>query len=142
MKLDYESVKNHLEYIYNYPVKESDTYLIRHLIHWLTDYILTYCNRRDIPERLVHSVLDYICGRFLYFKKSQGDLVDENGDPIYDFDSAESSIQLGNAQVNFQSSGSTAGLSAEAQYDALLADITNSTEFKHLLNHYRKIKWK
>lgn len=141
MKLNYESVKSHLEYIYNYPVKEKDEYLIRHLIHWLTDYILTYCNRSDIPERLVHSVLDYICGRFLYFKKSQGDLVDENGESIFDFDSAESSIQLGNAQVDFQSSGSTAGLSPEAQYDVLLNDVTNTSKLNQLLNHYRKIKW-
>lgn len=141
MDLSYESVAKHLERIYNYPVKDTDVYLIEHLIHWLKDYILTYCNRKDIPDRLVHSVLDYICGRFLYFKKSQGDLVDEEGNPIYDFDSAESSIKLGNAQVSMQSSGSTAGLSPEAQYDALLSAITDSNKLNHLLNHYRKIKW-
>lgn len=115
---------------FGYAAGSCDEWPVAFATQKVRDQILAECNLLEIPEELNTSVVDMVCGEFLFAKKQTGQL--ELGG--IDLDSAVTSIKAGDTQVNFASSGSD-----EARFMQLL---------DYLLNHgrrnllcYRRMRW-
>lgn len=142
MKLDVDTVADHLDLLFGYrATSENDLRKIAHLVEYTKDFIKAYCHRKDIPEVIVHNALDKIVGDFLYFKKSQGDLTDGNGNTLISFDKSVSSVQVGDVTVDLGDDSEAGGLSPEAQFDNLIDHLRNHNRFLGILNSVRKVKW-
>ncbi len=142
MKLDVETVANHLDLLFGYrATSENDLRRIEHLVEYTKDFIKAYCHRNDIPEVIVHNVLDKIVGDFIYLKKSQGDLTDGEGNILISFDKSISSVQVGDVTVDLGDDSEAGGLSPEAQFDNLVDHLRNKNRFLCILNTVRKVKW-
>lgn len=142
MKLDVQSVTDHLEILFGYKVtSEEDIKKVKHLVEYTKDFIKAYCHRKDIPEVIVHNTLDKIVGDFLFLKKSQGDLTDSEGNPLFDFSKGISSVNVGDVSVDIGDDSADSGISPEAQFDNLIDGLRNQNKFLSLLNTVRKVQW-
>lgn len=145
MKLDVQTVAEHIEILFGYKVtSQEDLRKIEHLVEYTKDFIMQYCNRKDIPEKIVHSTLDKIVGDFLFLKKSQGeleDMTDKEGNPLFDFNKNVSGVTLGDATVDFSDDSEDSGVSPEAQFDNLIDSLRDKHKFLSLLNTVRKVRW-
>lgn len=142
MKLDVETVAAHLDILFGYKAtSDGDLRRIKHLVEDTKDFIKAYCHRNDIPQEIVHNVLDKIVGDFIYLKKSQGDLTDGDGNAFIDFDKSISSVTVGDVSVSLGGDSEAGGLSPEAQFDNLIDHLRNQNRFLGILNSVRKVKW-
>ena len=109
---------------------ESDSWVISFSIQKIENHIKNCCNLTVIPDGLIHTAVDMICGEFLLAKKQTGQL--ELGN--LDLDGAISSIKEGDTQVNFGS-----GTSDEEKFQQLVSYLMHFGDGD--LVCYRKIKW-
>ena len=110
-----------LGYAYN---DETDAWLIGFIIDKVTNHICNNCNLSEIPTSLYEKAVDMVCGEFLKGKYSQG---------LLDIESAVSSINEGDTQINF-SSGNTPEEIYLKYIDSLASD---NIDFAR----YRKMNW-
>lgn len=114
---------------FGYTIQESDAWLIAFSIQKVQNTIQNECNTSNIPEKLGKIVVDMACGEFLFTKKQTGQL--EIGD--LDLIAAESSIKLGDTQVNFT------GESDANKMDNLIAYLMTNGRGDFVC--YRKMRW-
>lgn len=139
MKLDEQTICAHLKIFYGYEPK-NESLLIKHLMYEAETLIKNFCHVKTIPEGAVHPAIDYVCGRYLKHKIDTGTLVDEDGEPLYEFESPESSVKIGDVSISYASGyGMYEGDNA---FLGLVNDLADENHFKHELSHFRKIKWK
>lgn len=138
MKLDEQIVSAHLKEIYGYEV-EPDDLLLKHIIQSAITLIHNFCHRSDIPDGAVHPAIEYICGRYLLTKIQTGTLVDDDGNPLYEFASPETSVKMGNVSVNYESGYGS--LTGDNMFLSHLQELADEKNFKLELVHFRKIKW-
>lgn len=126
-----EVVSRLLQLGYVATVEDDD--LISFQIDKTTNYVKSACNISEIPEALIPSTVDVICGEILFYKYSTGQLVDSG----FNFDMVAKSIKVGDTQV---------------QYDLATGDITPTSAFLNALKelrksydkslgYYRRLKW-
>ena len=114
---------------FGYIIKDADSWLIGFAIEKVRNTIQNECNTSGIPEGLGKIAVDMACGEFLFTKKQTGQL--EIGD--LDLVGAESSIKLGDAQVNFS------GESDLQKFNLLIDYLLNYGRGDFIC--YRKMRW-
>lgn len=131
MKLTIDAVKEVLAALTGYEATVQDEYLIRMAIEERTDYVLSYCNRNDIPKRLRTQLLRMICGEFLYLKKSVygPDAIGLDALPLI------SNIVIQDTTTSFSTSGQ---ISPEEALDNLIDAWRNGNRVT--LQEYRRLK--
>lgn len=139
MKLDEQLISAHLKEFYGYE-PQNDDLLIKHLILQAETLIKNFCHLNTIPNGAVHPAIDYICGRFLLHKINTGTLVDEEGEPLYEFNAPESSVKVGNVSVNYESGYGS--LTDDNGFLNLVTQLADENNLKKEIVHFRKIKWK
>lgn len=137
-KLDELSINAHLK-LYGYTVQEPDLFIIQHFIEETETLIKNFCHIKTIPAGAVHPAIKYICGRFLLHKINTGTLVDEEGNPLYQFSPPESSVTVGDVSVGYQSGYGS--MIDDNGYLALIQELANTENFKKEIVHFRRIKW-
>lgn len=139
MKLDEQTVCAHLKEVYGIQA-EPDELLLRHIVKSAETLIHNFCHRSDIPDGAVHPAIEYICGRYLLTKIETGTLVDDDGNPLYEFFAPETSVKMGNVSVNYESGyGSLTGDNALLAH---LQEVGSEKNLKLELVHFRKVKWR
>lgn len=121
-----------LRALLKYTPQEEDLLLIEMAIEDRVDYVLSYCNRNDLPKRLATQVKRMILGEFLYLKKS-----------LFGADSLGietlaliNSIVEDDTTVSFESGGE---ISPEAALDKFI-DLWRCGN-RVTLQEYRRLKW-
>ena len=125
----FEMVLKRLESL-GYTLMESDSWAISFAIQKIENHINNSCNTTSIPDGLVHTAVDMVCGEFLLAKKQTGQL--ELGN--LDLDGAITSIKEGDTQINFSD-----GTSDEDKFQFMLNYLMHFGDGD--LVCYRKIKW-
>lgn len=124
-----EMVLNRLD-SFGYQVKESDAWMIGFAIQKVESSIKNECNISEIPDGLIHTAVDMVCGEFLFGKKQTGQL--ELGD--LDLTGAVTTIKEGDIQINFDSDESDSD-----KVDKFLNFLMNNGRGD--LVCYRKMRW-
>lgn len=124
-----EMVLNRLD-SFGYQVKESDAWMIGFAMQKVESSIKNECNISEIPDGLIHTAVDMVCGEILLAKKQTGQL--ELGD--LDFNGAVTSIKEGDTQVNFNSDESDSD-----KIDQFINFLLNNGRGD--LVCYRKMQW-
>lgn len=107
-------------------LSETDAFELSFAIGKVKETILNDCNVTSIPEGLIHTAVDMVCGEFLDTRMSLGKL-DE-----FNLDAAIKSIKTGDVTTTYQDGGGS-----------------DMVGFIHYLKHhkrgdllsYRKLKW-
>lgn len=71
--IEYNDVKDRIESL-NYNLKEKDQEIIEFCINKVSEYIKNYCNVLEVPEGVKYAAIDMVCGEFLQFKYTLGEL--------------------------------------------------------------------
>lgn len=132
MNIDIPTVRKLIRALTGYAPTESDDILIELAIESRTDYVLSVCNREDLPKRLKSQLLRMIVGEFLYQKISIGG----TGALGIETDSLVSSITEEDETVSFENSGDESG-------DVILRKYINKMRRGNpvTLQEYRRMKW-
>lgn len=132
MVFSVDYIKTALKSLIGYEATEEDDFLIELAIRDRVDFVLSYCNRNDIPPRLRTQLVKMIIGEFLYQKKAL-----RGAESLgLEVDSLVTSITEGNTSVSFGNSGE---LSAEAALDKYINGLRNGSAVT--LQEYRRLKW-
>lgn len=129
MSFDIETITKRLESL-GYEVMDSDEWVLIFCMEVVKNDISNQCNMSTIPEGLVPSAIDMVCGRFLFEMRQSGRLY--LGD--LDLDGAITSIKQGDTSVTFDTSNS----SDESKFNALVSYLTDR---KDDLLCYRRMYW-
>lgn len=129
MSFDIETITKRLESL-GYEVMDSDEWVLIFCMEVVKNDISNQCNMPTIPEGLVPSAIDMVCGRFLFEMRQSGRLY--LGD--LDLDGAVTSIKEGDTQINFD-----AGSSDESRFNQLVNYLMNQGEGDLIC--FRKIRW-
>ena len=113
-----------------YTPTDEDTWVIAFNIQKTVNHVLNQINHKTIPEGLVETVVDMICGEFLNSKFLSGQL----DLPSLDLDGMVQSVKLGDTSVNF-----SAGESDETKLKGLLSWLIHGKEGDLIC--YRKMQW-
>ena len=115
---------------FGYALNEVDSWMICFAIQKTENHIKNSCNTSAIPEGLLNTAVDMICGEFLYTKKQSGKLEIDG----LDLTSAIKSISEGDTTVQFAD-----GSSDVDRFDALLNYLLHNGEGDFVC--YRRLKW-
>ena len=113
-----------------YTPTDEDTWVIAFNIQKTVNHVLNQINHKTIPEGLVETVVDMICGEFLNSKFLSGQLDLTS----LDLDGMIQSVKQGDTQVNFSAEGSD-----EAKLKGLLSWLIQGKGSDLLC--YRKMRW-
>lgn len=132
MQLDIVSVKTQLG-VYGYDVDDQKDYkLLVYALDKSKQRAMNFCNRDDIPERMVPEVISMAAGEFLYFKKTFLGL-DDLG------------IHLDNPfRVSQVTEGDTSFSLSDSQKEEFDIDLYINTlrmGDRYVLEHFRKLDW-
>lgn len=132
MKLEIPTVKALLESLFKYEAEDEDDIWIQLAIEDRVAYVLSYCNRDDIPARLEVQLLRMICGEFLYQK-----YLIEGPDAIgIESKAIVNSITVGDEKVDFNTNSEA---SSEAIFLGHLEDLRKGNRVT--LQEFRRLKW-
>lgn len=109
---------------------ENDGWLIAFATQKVTQTIMNKCNTPDIPDGLMTTAVEMVCGEFLYSKKQSGQLNIES----LDLDGAVSSIKTGDTSVNFDT-----GTSDEGKFGKLVDYLINNGRGEFAC--FRRMQW-
>ena len=115
---------------FGYVPKESDGWVISFATLKVENHIKNSCNTTDIPDGLIHTAVDMVCGEFLFTKKQTGKL--ELAD--LDLNGAITSISEGDISISFDADSSD-----EDKFNSLLNYLLHEGEGDFVC--YRKLKW-
>lgn len=132
MDIDASAVRKLIKALTGYEATDDDGFLIELAIEDRTNYVLSVCNRDDIPARLKPQLLKMIVGEFLYQKKSVGGSESLGMDP----GALVSSITEDDETVSFAVSGEQSG---EAALDAYINRLRRGNPVA--LAEFRRLKW-
>lgn len=132
MTIDVESVKKLLKALVKYDATKEDDFLIELAIEERTDFVLSYCNREDIPKRLRSQLLRMIVGEFLYQKKSVGGTEALGIETL----ALVSSITEKDTKVDFEHQGE---ISDERALDDWIRRLRRG--HRATLQEFRRMKW-
>lgn len=130
--VDIEFLKELIETLFGYRCTKADEALLHLAIRSRKDFVLSYCNRNDLPRRLKSQLYYMIVGEFLY-KKIQVFGVEALGIEV---ESLVSSIKEGDTTVNFSVSNDQ---SPESILRAYINQLRNGDRVT--LQEYRRLKW-
>ena len=128
MSFDIETITKRLESL-GYEVMDSDEWVLIFCMEIVKKDIANQCNMSTIPEGLVPSAIDMVCGRFLFELRQYGRL--HLGD--LDLDGVITSIKQGDTSVTFDTT-----CSDESKFNALVSYLTDR---KDDLLCYRRMYW-
>lgn len=117
---------------FGYTVGAADAHAIDFLISKWSDYVLDFCNLKELPEGVEPKLIDKICGEFLYYKKNAGQLGEE-----FDFDAPAKIIKEGDTSITM--SYGEGGKTPEQRFDNMLTSLMQS--FDKNLVKYREFVW-
>lgn len=131
MHFDKELIKDLIESLTGYSVTEKDEAIIDLSIKATVDFVLSYCNRHNLPRRLKSQLYRMIVGEFLYQKITLFgyDALGLSPDVLV------SSIKDGDTSTNF----ATDGTSQNAQIDAFVNNLRRGN--LTVLQEFRRLKW-
>lgn len=109
---------------FGYIVTTEDTWVIDFLIQKVENYIKNECNVDTVPEGLIETQIDMVCGEFLLMKKQTNSLGD------MDVSEAIKTIAEGDTTITFQS-----GMTIDSFITYLME------KGKGDFSCYRKLKW-
>lgn len=132
MIIDLPTMKNFIYALLGYEPTDRDNFIIEFAIQERTDYVLSYCNRNDIPPRLRSQLMRMIVGEFLYQKKLMGG-AESLG---FDVEPLISSYEEGDTKTDYRVDGDT---SMDAALDAFINQLRWGNAVT--LQEYRKLKW-
>lgn len=132
MEISVGEISKLLKSLLAYTTQEIDLDLIQMAIEDRTDYVLSYCNRNDIPKRLATQLKRMILGEFLYLKKMFFGSESLGLETL----ALISSIVEDDTTVSFDNNGET---SDEANLDAFINRWRNGNRVT--LQEYRRLKW-
>lgn len=132
MNIDIPTVQRLIEAMTGYVPTKSDDILIELAIESRTDYVLSVCNRNDLPKRLKSQLLRMIVGEFLYQKIAIG------GPEALGIETSAlvSSITENDETVSFGNSGDESGETVLKKYINKMRRGNPVT-----LQEYRRLKW-
>lgn len=107
----------------------NDGWLISFAMVKVESHVENSCNTSEIPDGLLATAVDLVCGEFFFDKNQSGQLVIDG----LDLDGAVSSIKEGDTSVNFDTSQTD-----DQKLDALIAYLKSG---EGDLVCYRKIRW-
>lgn len=131
-EIDIEFLKQLIEALFGYQCTEADEVLLMLSIRSRIDFVLSYCNRNDLPKRLKSQLYYMIVGEFLYRKIA---VLGVEGLGI-EIDPLVSSIKEGDTTVNFSVSSDQ---SPEAVFKSYVNQLRNGDHLT--LQEYRRLKW-
>lgn len=115
---------------FGYIVKEEDVFLIGFSIQNIEQYVKNECNISVIPDGLISSVVDRVCGEILSAKYGTGQLEIAS----LDLEGALGAVNVGDVSVSFKN-----GDSDEEKLTNLISLLTNAGRGEFAC--YRAIKW-
>lgn len=133
MTIDVPTIRRLIKAMTGYEPSDADDILIELAIEDRTDYVLSVCNRDDIPKRLRSQLLRMIVGEFLHQKMAIGGGSEELGIVT---DVLVSSITEDDETVSFATSGEVSG---EAALNAYINRLRRGNPVT--LQEYRRMKW-
>ena len=113
-----------------YTPTDEDTWTIAFSIQKTTSHVLMQTNHKTVPEGLVETTVDMICGEFLNSKFLSGQLDLTS----LDLDGMIQSVSQGDTSVSFSAEGSD-----EAKLKGLLSWLIHGKEGDLIC--YRKMQW-
>lgn len=113
-----------------YTPTDEDTWMIAFCVQKTVNHVLNQINHSTIPEGLVETVVDMICGEFLNSKFLSGQLDLTS----LDLDGMVQSVSQGDTSVSFNAEGSD-----EAKLKGLLSWLIHGKEGDLIC--YRKMRW-
>ncbi|MEA4831576.1 MAG: hypothetical protein VB118_03045 [Oscillospiraceae bacterium] len=116
---------------FGYVVNEGDSWVLSFSIQKIENNIKNSCNITSIPNELFNTVIDMVCGEFLFSKKSSGQL---QGFTL-NLDAAVKQIQEGDTSVSFGDGSKT----PEQRLDLLIAYLMQNGKSEFV--QYRRLKW-
>ena len=116
---------------FGYTVVDTDNSVLNFLISKVTNYVLNFCNIKEIPAALEEVVIDMIVGEFLLERKLSGQLL--NSEEVLSSFGAVSSIKEGDISIDFEESD------ADTQPLTLLNYLIHGR--KGSLIRFRKLVW-
>lgn len=132
MQLDIVSVETQLA-VYGYDVDEQEDYrLLVHALDKAKARAMNFCNRDDIPERMVPEVVSMAAGEFLYFKKTFLGL-DDLGIHL---DNPYRVSQVTEGDTSFSMSGAN---KEELDIDLYISNLRMGD--RYVLEHFRRLDW-
>lgn len=131
IRFDKDRIKDLIKTLTGYKTTSLDESLIDLSIEATVDFVLSYCNRCDIPKRLKTQLYRMIVGEFLYQKKVMFGYDSLGISP----DVLVTSIKDGDTQTNFGSDND----SQTAQIDKFINNLRRGNLVT--LQEYRRLKW-
>ncbi len=128
MSFDIETITERLMSL-GYEAMDSDEWVLIFCMEVVKKDISNQCNMSTIPEGLVPSAIDMVCGRFLFEMRQSGRLY--LGD--LDLDGAITSIKQGDTSVTFDTT-----CSDESKFNMLVSYLSDR---KDDLLCYRRMYW-
>lgn len=111
-----------------YEMKPEDELILPFVMDKVLNNIKNSCNITSIPEGLMATAIDMVCGEFLFLKNQTGQL------ESFDSEIAIKKVSLGDTDVTFGDS-----LSSEQRLDNLINYLMTNGKGDFVC--YRKIKW-
>lgn len=116
---------------FGYTVTDGDSWMIGFAVQKVESSIKNKCNITLIPDGLHYTVVDKVCGEFLFTKKQSGQLVG------FDMSAAVKQVQAGDTNITFAIGQGS--MTPEQRLDSLIAYLTTRGDGDFVC--YRKIKW-
>lgn len=111
-----------------YTTSDTDSNIIKVLLSDVREYILNYCNLDDMPNKLINTYYNIVCGKFLKQKLANGTLQGITGLQEGNI----SSISEGDVSISYNKDNS-----AIAQLNTVIAVLTDES----MLKKFRKLRW-
>ncbi len=122
-----QKVNNRLSNL-GYLVTNEDSGDIEYLSKKMFNRVTNQCNIKEVHNDLEYTIIDMICGEFLFERKQTGKL-----EGHFNLETAISSIKIGDTDIKYSNE------SDEKKLDKLISHLMFAGEDE--LKCYRKIKW-
>ena len=97
----------------------------------VTNYVMNYCNIKEIPDIVDPRIVDKVCSNFLYNKKNSGELAG------FDYDAVIKSIKEGDTTLTYAVGQGED--TPENRFDSFVKTLQNG--FDKWITPHRKLRW-
>ena len=116
---------------FGYTATDKDYAQIDFELTSVTNYVMNYCNIKEIPDIVDPRIVDKVCSNFLYNKKNYGELTG------FDYDAVIKSIKEGDTTLTYAVGQGED--TPENRFDSFVKTLQNG--FDKWITPHRKLRW-